>query len=51
MGFRDFIAHAYFHIDASVVFDTIQNNIHPLLKTIQQIIADLEKQEHEEDFS
>jgi len=51
MGFRDFIAHAYFHIDASVVFDTIQNNIHPLLTTIQQMIADLEKQEHEKDFS
>ncbi len=49
MGFRDFIAHAYFHIDASVVFDTVQNNIRPLLTTIQQIIADLEKQEHDED--
>ncbi|HCC85932.1 MAG TPA: antitoxin [Porphyromonadaceae bacterium] len=49
MGFRDFIAHAYFHIDASVVFDTVQNNIHPLLTTIQQIIADLEKQDHDED--
>jgi uncharacterized protein with HEPN domain len=45
MGFRDFIAHAYFHIDASVVFDTIHNNIHSLLTTIQQMITDLEKQE------
>ncbi len=44
MGFRDFIAHAYFHIDAAVVFDTLQNNVHPLLITIQQIIADMERQ-------
>ena len=45
MGFRDFIAHAYFHIDAAVVFDTLQNNIHPLLATVQQIITDLTSEE------
>jgi len=43
MGMRDFIAHAYFRIDAAVVFDTLQNNVQPLLDTIQQMIADLEK--------
>ena len=43
MGMRDFIAHAYFSIDAMVVFDTLQNNIQPLLLTIQQMIADLEE--------
>lgn len=43
MGFRDVIAHAYFHIDAAVVFDTIQNNIRPLLETIQRIIADMKE--------
>ncbi|MDR0907118.1 MAG: DUF86 domain-containing protein [Rikenellaceae bacterium] len=42
MGFRDVIAHAYFHIDAAVVFDTLRNNVRPLLATIQQIIADIE---------
>jgi len=42
MGLRDFIAHAYFCIDAAVVFDTLQNNVQPLLSTIQQMIADLE---------
>ncbi|SCD20232.1 hypothetical protein PSM36_1410 [Proteiniphilum saccharofermentans] len=47
MGFRDFIAHAYFYIDAAVVFDTVQNNIHPLLATIQQIIADLQEYDKE----
>ena len=43
MGFRDVIAHAYFHIDAAVVFDTLQNNVRPLLATVQKIIADLER--------
>jgi len=42
MRFRDFIAHAYFRIDAAVVFDTLQSNIRPLLSTIQQIITDIE---------
>lgn len=46
MGFRNFIAHAYFHIDAAVVFDTLQNNVRPLLAIIQHIIADLKKQEY-----
>jgi uncharacterized protein with HEPN domain len=43
MGLRDFIAHAYFRIDAAVVFDTLQNNVQPLLLTVQQMLADLEK--------
>ena len=43
MGMRNFIAHAYFLIDAAVVFDTLQNNVLPLLSTIQQMIADLGK--------
>lgn len=46
MGLRDFIAHAYFRIDAAVVFDTLQNNVRPLLLTIQQMLADLEKFPH-----
>jgi uncharacterized protein with HEPN domain len=43
MGLRDFIAHAYFRIDAAVVFDTLQNNVRPLLLTVQQMMADLEE--------
>jgi uncharacterized protein with HEPN domain len=43
MGFRDVIAHAYFHIDATVIFDTLSHNVRPLLTTIQQIIIDLEQ--------
>ncbi|MDR1226057.1 MAG: DUF86 domain-containing protein [Prevotellaceae bacterium] len=43
MGLRDFIAHAYFRIDAAVVFDTLQNNVRPLLLAIQQMMVDLEK--------
>jgi len=40
---RNIIAHEYFHIDAVEIFDTVQNDVQPLLTTIQQIIADLEK--------
>jgi len=42
MGLRDYIAHAYFRIDAAVVFDTLQNNVRPLLKIVKQMMADLE---------
>jgi uncharacterized protein with HEPN domain len=27
MGFRDVITHAYFQVDAAVVFDTLRNNV------------------------
>ena len=40
---RNIIAHEYFHIDAEDIFDTVQNDVQPLLTTIQQMIADLEK--------
>jgi uncharacterized protein with HEPN domain len=43
MDLRNLIAHEYFRIDAKVIFDTIQNKVQPLLTTIQQMIADLEK--------
>jgi len=39
---RNIIAHEYFHIDAEEIFDTVQNDVQPLLSTIQQIIADLD---------
>jgi uncharacterized protein with HEPN domain len=43
INLRNLIAHEYFNIDANVIFDTVQNKVQPLLKTIKQIIADLEK--------
>ena len=40
---RNIIAHEYFHVDAEEIFDTVQNDVQPLLTTIQQMIADLKK--------
>jgi uncharacterized protein with HEPN domain len=40
---RNFIAHEYFHVDAVDIFDALQNDLQPLLTTIQQMIDDLEK--------
>ena len=39
---RNFIAHEYFHIDAEDIFDTVQNDVQPLLTTIQQMMNDLQ---------
>ena len=39
---RNFIAHEYFRVDARKIFDTVKNDVQPLLTTIRQIIADLE---------
>jgi uncharacterized protein with HEPN domain len=40
-GMRNRIAHGYFEIDADVVFDTLKNNIPPLLTVIKQMKKDL----------
>jgi uncharacterized protein with HEPN domain len=42
-GMRNFIAHEYFRVDARVIFKTLQKDVQPLLTTIQQMIADLER--------
>ena len=42
MGMRDHIAHGYFDIDAEVVFQTIKNNISPLLDAVRYFISYLE---------
>ncbi len=42
MGMRDHIAHGYFDIDAEVVFQTIKNNISPLLDAVRFFISYLE---------
>jgi len=41
MGMRDRIAHSYFEIDIDVIFDTLKNDIPPLLKIIKQMKYDL----------
>jgi uncharacterized protein with HEPN domain len=41
MGMRNRIAHGYFEIDVDVVFDTLKNDIPPLLKVVKQIKSDL----------
>jgi uncharacterized protein with HEPN domain len=41
MRMRDVIAHHYFEIDANRVFNTIRNDIAPLLQIIEQMEKDL----------
>lgn len=41
MGMRDRLAHGYFEIDADVIFDTLRNDITPLLSVIKQIKKDV----------
>jgi len=38
---RDIITHHYFDIDAEIVFETIQEKIPQLQRTIKSIIIDL----------
>jgi uncharacterized protein with HEPN domain len=41
MEMRDKIAHGYFEIDIDVIFDTLKNDIPPLLKVVKQMKNDL----------
>jgi uncharacterized protein with HEPN domain len=41
MKMRDVIAHHYFELDADVVFDTLQQDIKPLLQVIIRIKEDI----------
>lgn len=41
MGIRDIIAHHYFDIDESIVFDVVKNKLPGMLETINQIIDEL----------
>lgn len=38
---RDYISHHYDGVDADVVFETVKNNLPPLLETIKRILSDL----------
>lgn len=42
MRMRDKIAHHYFEIDTDVVFQTIEENIPPMLPVIDKMISDVE---------
>lgn len=41
MGIRDIIAHHYFDIDESIVFDVVKNKLPDMLETINKIIDEL----------
>ena len=41
MGIRDIIAHHYFDIDESIVFDVVKNKLPRMLDTINKIIDEL----------
>ena len=39
MGMRDHIAHGYFNIDAELVFQTVKNNMNPLLDAVRYFLS------------
>jgi len=41
MGLRDIIAHEYHRIDEEEIFNVIQNNLVPLLKTVKRMKQEL----------
>ena len=41
MGIRDIIAHHYFDIDESIVFDVVKNKLPGMLETIHKMIEEL----------
>ena len=41
MGIRDIIAHHYFDIDESIVFDIVKNKLPGMLETINKMIEEL----------
>ena len=41
MGIRDIIAHHYFDIDESIVFDVVKNKLPGMLETIYKMIEEL----------
>ena len=44
MGLRDVIAHEYYNLNPIKIFEICSNEVEPLLKTVNQIINDLEKE-------
>jgi uncharacterized protein with HEPN domain len=44
-GMRDRLIHGYRAVDLRRVWDTVQNDLPPLIKTVEQILAGLSKDE------
>ena len=43
IGMRDIVAHHYFEIDIDIISDILRNDIPPLIKTVKQMITDLQR--------
>jgi len=43
INMRNLIAHEYFRVDARMIFNSVKNDVEPLLTTVQQMIVDLKK--------
>ena len=44
MGLRDHIAHGYFEIDAEIIFNTVTEDLEPLLAAVRFFIVDLKSE-------
>lgn len=44
MGLRDHIAHGYFEIDAEIIFNTVTEDLGPLLAAVRFFIVDLKSE-------
>ena len=42
IGMRNIISHEYLSIDPQVIFATVKTRLHPLLETMQRILADID---------
>ena len=42
VGFRDVLAHAYFTLDDTIVWDMIQNELPPLHEVARQLLSELD---------
>jgi len=42
VGFRDVLAHAYFTLDDTIVWDMVQHEIEPLQQAATQLLAELD---------
>lgn len=45
MGLRDIIAHHYFDIDGDTVLDVIKSDLPLLLKTLKQMLSDVQEKD------
>ncbi len=43
IGMRDRLIHGYTSVDSRRVWDTVQNDLPPLIATVEQMLADLER--------